>query len=272
MGGKPHRRGGYALRKATIVPRKIKGMGWRPDTPDFRDHQFTVAATRKVLPIKASLRQCFPSCYDQLAIGSCTANAIAAALEFDRRKQLLSDFIPSRLMIYWLERQMEGTLNEDAGAELRDGMKAVAKFGACDEVLWPYDIKEFKTKPSAAAFAQALETQAIDYARVSQNKHAIKTVIAAGFPVVFGFAVYESFEGERVSQTGIVPMPAKTEQMVGGHAVIIVGYDDTPRVNRFEIRNSWGTDWGMQGYFTMPMEYVLSENMASDFWVVRAIG
>lgn len=254
-----------------MIKRNIKWYGWRPDTPDFRDHKWTVPRITK-LPKKVSLRLQFPPCYDQGNLGSCTGNAIAAALEFDRRKQGLKDFIPSRLMIYYMERELENTINEDAGAEIRDGMKAVAQYGACDEALWPYDISKFKNKPSVAAYNQALETQAIDYARVMQNKTALKATLAAGYPIVFGFAVYDSFESEAVSRTGIVQMPRKGESQVGGHAVVITGYDDSTRVHRFELRNSWGTDWGQGGYFTMPMAYVLDSNLSDDFWVIRSVG
>lgn len=252
-----------------VLPRNVKGMGWIPDLPDFRDRSWSVMHAIQ-LPAKASLRDKFPPCYNQGLLGSCTGNAIAGALEFDRRKQGLKDFVPSRLMIYWLERFLEHTVSIDAGAQIRDGMKAVARWGACDEALWPYDIEKFAEEPSHEAYAQALETQAIDYARVTRTRASMKATIVSGFPIVFGFAVYESFEGDAVAKTGIVPMPDKAEKQVGGHAVVLVGYDDATQ--NFEVRNSWGTAWGQDGYCWMPMSYLIDPNLADDFWVIRSVG
>lgn len=255
-----------------IKPRKIKCYGWRPDVPDHRDHKFTSKLVPAKLPRSVDERKKFPPCYDQGALGSCTGNAIAAALQYDRRKQKLTDFIPSRLFIYYNEREIEGTINEDAGAEIRDGIKAVAKLGAPDEQYWPYNIHAFARRPSDVAYTAALDTQAIEYARVEQTADGIKGALAEGFPVTFGFAVYESFESARVEHTGTVPMPKPSEQMLGGHAVLIVGYHDEAHYHRFIVRNSWGTDWGHFGYFTMPFDYVLNNDLADDFWVIRSVG
>lgn len=97
----------------------------------------------------------------------------------------------------------------------------------------------------------------------------MKGCLASGYPFVFGFSVYESFESQAVAQTGIVPMPSPNEQLLGGHAVLAVGYDDEQ--GRFIVRNSWGKDWGMEGYFTIKYDYLLNDNLADDFWTIRRV-
>ena len=86
---------------------------------------------------------------------------------------------------------------------------------------------------------------------------------------MFGFTVYESFESQEVAKTGVVPMPAPGEQVVGGHAVLAVGYDDSAQT--FMVRNSWGTGWGQAGYFTMPYAYLTTRGLSSDFWTIRIV-
>jgi C1A family cysteine protease len=93
--------------------------------------------------------------------------------------------------------------------------------------------------------------------------------LAAGYPFVFGFTVYSSFEGQEVAKTGVVSMPTPDEQVVGGHAVLAVGYDDASQA--FIVRNSWGAGWGQEGYFTMPYAYLTTRALSSDFWTIRIV-
>ena len=142
----------------------------------------------------------------------------------------------------------------DDGASIRDGIKSVATLGDCPEKVWPYDIKKFASTPSKAAFTEALRYKAVQYQRVSRVLNQMKGCMASGYPFVFGFSVYESFESQKVAKSGVVPMPAPSETLLGGHAVLAVGYDDA--MQRFIVRNSWGPKWGMRGYFTMPYGYL----------------
>src|SRR5208337_5008241 len=187
-------------------------------------------------------------------LGSCTANAIAGAIEFDRLKQELSDFVPSRLFIYYNERALEHTIDSDSGAQIRDGIKSVGRQGDCSETEWPYVITRFRTRPPAKCYADALKYRAVLYQRLTPILNQLKGCLASGYPFVFGFTVYESFESAQVAQTGHAPMPAPTEASIGGHAVIAVGYDDSQ--NWFIVRNSWGVGWGIKGYFMMPYAYL----------------
>ncbi|MGA2972635.1 MAG: C1 family peptidase [Candidatus Bathyarchaeia archaeon] len=253
------------------MPRKIARYGWIRDLPDQRDHLYAAPPEFLLkLPTSADLRTQCPDVYDQQQLGSCTANAIAAALEFDQMKEKQAKvFMPSRLFIYYDERAMEGTVNEDSGAQIRDGIKSVAKQGDCPEDLWPYDITKFALKPTQQCYQQALKFKAVQYQRLAQMSNQLKGCLASGYPFVFGFTVYESFESQQVAQTGHAPMPAPKEASIGGHAVMAVGYDDSQ--NWFIVRNSWGNTWGMKGYFTLPYAYLLDTNLASDFWTIRVV-
>jgi C1A family cysteine protease len=257
--------------KKDIRTHSIKRYGWVPDLPDARDYMYAAPVEMMAkLPSKVDLRPNCPPVYDQGQLGSCTGNAIAGAVQFDREKQNLKpDFVPSRLFIYYGERVIEGTVNSDAGAQIRDGIKVVAKQGVPPETDWPYDITKFADKPPPKAFTDALKDLAVSYSRVAQNLGQMKGCLASGFPFVFGFTVYDSFESQQVAQTGVVPMPASGESVLGGHAVVAVGFDDGQQ--RFIVRNSWGTGWGMHGYFTMPYAYLTDRGLASDFWTIRLI-
>lgn len=208
-------------------------------------------------------------------LGSCSAQTIAAALEYLQISNNLPErFTPSRLFIYFNERWIEGTTGEDDGAMLRDGIKAAVKWGACPEAglkasSWPYsDDNRFKIKPPAPCYKKALQHRAIKYESVPQDEYSIKYVLAQKIPVAIGFQVMSSFESDEVAKTGIMLMPQPGDQNEGGHAVLCVGYDDSKQV--FIIRNSWGL-WGDKGYFYMPYTYLLNPELASDFWAIDLV-
>jgi len=250
---------------------KVSRYGWLPDLPDHRD-QLYAAPVEMVgaLPAKVDLRPQCPPVYNQGQLGSCTANAIAGAIQFDRMKQKLKPmFIPSRLFIYYNERVVEHSVSSDSGAQIRDGIKSVAKQGDCPETEWPYVIAKFKTDPPKSCYADALKYKVVLYQRVTQTLSQLKGCLASGYPFVFGFTVYESFESASVTKTGHASLPQSGDAVIGGHAVAGVGYDDTKQW--FIVRNSWGAGWGMKGYFTLPYAYVTDNNLASDFWIIRIV-
>jgi C1A family cysteine protease len=261
---------------AKLRQRKVKRYGWAPDIPDHRDYRYAAPTPRVPLPARVDLRPGMPPVYDQGDLGSCTANAIAGAVEYVRERQRHKpDFTPSRLFVYYNERAVEGRVAEDSGAQLRDGMKVIAKLGVCTEdepgrpYDWPYVEARFTERPPKPAFAFGLKNQAIEYRRVPQILSQMKGCLAEGYPFVFGFAVYDSFESPEVARTGVVDLPGKREKMQGGHAVLAVGYDD--RSQRFIVRNSWGARWGQKGYFTMPYAYVSDDDLADDLWTLRVM-
>lgn len=243
------------------------GYGWTPDLPDQRDYKFS--AIYKIptkLPSSVDLRaQCSPV-EDQGQLGSCTANSLAGALEFLERKDKIVFADLSRLFIYYNERVIEHTVSSDSGAMLRDGIKTLAKQGVCAEAKWPYVITRFTKKPSATCYKQAAAHQITSYQRLS-TVDEMRACLADGYPFVFGFTVYESFESAMVARTGKVNLPKSGEKVLGGHAVMAVGYNDKQK--RFIIRNSWGPDWGKQGYFTMPYTYLDNRDLSDDFWTIR---
>ena len=245
--------------------------GWAPDVPDQRDYLYSAPQPILAkLPPKKDLRSGCPPVYDQGQLGSCTANAISGAVQFEQKKQGVTVFAPSRLFIYYNERDMEGTINSDAGAQIRDGVKSVATLGVCPETEWPYDINKFADKPTPKSYTDAKKCEAVGYQRLdSSNLNQLKGCIAAGFPFIFGFTVYDAFESPEVAKTGVLNMPGPKEKVQGGHAVLAVGYDDSTQ--RFSVRNSWGKDWGIKGYFTIPYTYLITTNLADDFWTIRIL-
>jgi C1A family cysteine protease len=250
--------------------RKVKKYGWHRSLPDMRDHMFSAhRAMLNKTPDLVDLSPKMPPVYDQGQLGSCTANASGAAFEYDQIKQGIPAWTPSRLMIYYLERLMEGTVGEDAGAQIRDALKVLSKYGVCPESHWPYNVDKFKMKPDVQDFKIASMNQALRYASVNQTQADFEAVLASGYPIIGGFTVYSGFESAEAEKTGIVPMPKPKERNQGGHAILIVGYDRPKQ--QFIVRNSWGASWGLKGYFKIPYAYFLNPKLADDFWVLYSV-
>jgi Cysteine protease len=243
--------------------------GWTPDRPDQRDRLYaSIAAPPAKLPAAVDLRSGCSAVENQGTLGSCTANALVGNLEFLEKKAGLPATDLSRLFIYYNERALEGTPEEDSGAMLRDGVSSLVHLGVCTEQAWPYVITQFAAKPPAACYQEGLDHQITSYNRILTLQE-MRMCLAEGFPFVFGFTVYESFESPEVAKTGTLNLPKPKEKTLGGHAVMAVGYNDAAK--RFLVRNSWGNDWGQEGYFTMPYAYLDRRNLSDDFWTVRAM-
>lgn len=265
--------------------RKIKRYGWQPDLPDHRDRIFNleeVIQQGHALPAKADLSANMPPIYDQGQLGSCTGNGIARALEYEEMKQGEGTVTPSRLFIYYNERVIEGTVNSDSGAQIRDGIKVVAQYGAPPESEWPYsdaDPGPFEDKPPAKAYTDAIKHEALVYKRIVLGSPGapIRTALASGYPIVFGFSVPAYFEGggswDETSQP--LPVPGPNDQIIGGHCVVMTGYDFS--LTRFKVPalqcdNSWGTAWGMGGRFWMDSRWFdATLGLASDLWVIYKV-
>lgn len=212
--------------------------------------------------------------FNQGHLGSCTANALAAAFHFALHKQMVennadfADFTPSRLFIYYNERYVEGSVDRDAGAMIRDGIKVMEKLGVCPEKQWKYDDQHdfFKKQPDKSCYDLAQKCKVMGYAKVAQELDQLKACIKHGYPFVFGFTVLTSFSGD-VAKTGNMVMPQPGDKVRGGHAVTAVGYDDFKQC--FIVRNSWGESWGDKGYFYMPYAYITDPQLAQDIWAIN---
>ncbi|MCK9576265.1 MAG: C1 family peptidase [Clostridia bacterium] len=236
------------------------------DPEDERDFKFCVSAPVQ-LPDKVDLSNKCSPIVNQGTLNSCTANAIGSGMfeyMWIKAGNVIKNF--SRLFLYYNERNMEGTVKQDCGAYIRDGMKTLCNDGICTEPSWPYIIRKFSKKPDNICYEEAVNYKILSYNRV-QGQNQIKQCLAQGNCIVAGIWVYESFESQEVASTGMVPMPESTEKNLGGHAVLIVGYDDT--VQRFKLRNSWGNGWGDKGYFYIP--YLVFDKLVMDMWTASDI-
>jgi C1A family cysteine protease len=250
--------------------------GWKPQTLDDRDRLFLPAiadlgTTPLPKKIDLSTSEFMPPVWDQDQLGSCTAHAACAGFIFDQNKQSQTEFDPSRLELYYAERDIDGDVTEDGGSSLRTSCKALATVGVCRTDLWPYDESKVSVKPPLSAYDDALLHKAIEYASVPKNENAIKAVLASGFPIIFGTLVYSSIESSGAAKTGVVVCPQFGEQTVGGHALLLVGYDDEDKDpnHALKFRNSWGVSWGQKGYGQFSWGYFNS--YASDLWVIRVV-
>ncbi|PRR86890.1 C1 family peptidase [Clostridium luticellarii] len=240
----------------------------KPDKQDMRDKIYYSSTIKQIsnLPKEADLRKYMSPIVDQGELGSCTANAIVSGLrEYleniskEPYKQL------SRLYLYWWERFIENTVNDDSGAYIRDGMKVLKQLGCSFENDYPYDISKFTEEPTPRAVLNGVSYTIEEYRRV-KDLNTLKIALAENLPVVTGIKVYSSFESDDVADTGIVPMPDITkEQLLGGHAILAVGYNDNK--TQVIMRNSWGEDWGDKGYFYLPYKYFTDpNNYVTDMW------
>ncbi len=248
---------------------KVK-LGWKPDPKDHRDKVLRFKSVNlNALPKKVDLTEHCSTIENQTTLGSCTANAAVGALEYLEIKaghvdENFENF--SRLFVYYNMREIQGTLNEDSGGTIRDTIKALAAYGACDELLCPYNIEKFKEKPSPECYADGNNHKITEYSRLESFPDVL-ACLAAGYPVIFGFMTYDNFTSEEVSKTGKLELPGPNNIFQGGHAVTAVGYD--METHTVLVRNSWGEEWGMNGYFTMPFSYISNPNMAADFWTIK---
>ena len=277
------------------MPVQMNSMGWLPDYPDFRDYTTEHAAISpllkkigltgshtKSLPESADLRAWCSTIEDQGSLGSCTAQAGASMVEYFAHRSMDRYTDVSRLFLYKVTRNLMRQKG-DTGAFIRTTMGALVLFGVPPELYWPYKEKDFDKEPPAFCYAFAQNYQAISYYRLdaaglkkNEVLQAIKSNLAAGLPSMFGFSVFSSIS--QAGENGQIPYPMPGEKILGGHAVMAVGYDDKieiantnpdgpTRKGAFLIRNSWGPAWGLEGYGWLPYEYLL-KGLAIDWWSI----
>lgn len=240
------------------------GMGWRPPLPDHRDYQLVDhrpdLLTAVSLPSMMDLRSMFLPIEDQGQEGACTAFGSLAAAEAIQKKSGVVQFKGSKQAQYWLTRYLEGTTANDVGASVRDAARAIALYGMGHSSLYEYVAGQYAQQPPQAVLDDAKKNLAVKYIAVPNETTQIKTVVAAGYPVIIGFSVYQNFP----MSAGIDLVPMPQGGIVGGHCVVIVGYNDAD--DTWLCRNSWGTGWGNQGYFRLPYAYL--PIAARDFWLI----
>ncbi len=241
---------------------ELKQYGWKRELPDCRDYlkfadNFTANYAEQI-----DLRDKSFAIYEQKQIGSSASNAIAAAYEFAMLQKDIN-FSPSRLFIYYNQRKENNKLIADIGGDIRSGLKSITKYGVCDEKIWPTNIENINLQPSIECYTMAQENKYIKYQRIRQTANQIKTTLSLNIPIIVGISIYESFNN---NQNGHIEMPKHTEKLLGGHCVLLVGYNEN---KEWIFRNSWGSEWGDNGYGYLPYEYLIPKNyLADDFWVL----
>jgi C1A family cysteine protease len=249
--------------------RSVQWYGWKPDAPDHRDFKYkAVLSPVEAVPDvpEADLTHTMPPIQDQGDVGTCTAHAAGAAIGHNLIVQKRTIVAPSRLFAYYNARSLEGTQDADNGATLRDMVSGLAARGYCPEEMWPYDPVKVNDLPDQISYEAGLQNKIRIYARLNDLSDMLMC-LAAGYPFVFGFTVFSTFESDEIAKSGILDMPKAWESPVGGHAVCAVGYDIETR--RVTVRNSWGIEWGQKGHFTMPFDYLTNRDLSDDFWTIR---
>jgi len=250
---------------------RFKGLGFRRDLPDIRDLTFDSSGIiRKVrtLPKTVDLRghRDMPPVYDQGSIGSCVAQSVGAICDFEHGQD--KPYTPSTLFLYYVTRSLEGTVDVDCGATIRSGIKAANEFGVAKNRSWPYLEEKFRDTPPKPVFVEAQEYQALEYKRLRHSTDAFKQCLAGENLIAFGIAVYDGLYSI-TPQNPVLPMPNTKQQLLGGHAVVMVGYDDLRQ--HFIVRNSWGKEWGEKGYFYIPYKFMADAQLAMDFWSISLV-
>ena len=259
------------VRKSTIVKNSVgqqfKLGGYRPEKQNSQDKKYSANRDRP-LPPKADLRSYMTPVENQGNSNSCTANAVAGAYEYLANRLLGQSKDVSRLFIYYNARELDGDCSQDEGTYLKSCVKVLRKYGACSENTWSFDLNQILEQPHKQAYKEAANFIVEEAARVDVDLHAMQSCLADGYPFAFGLQLFSSFQ--QAGSNGLVPMPdPDNEKHDGGHAMLCVGYSDPDRV--FIVRNSWGEEWGEQGYCYIPYDYMTKPDLNHDCWTIRQV-
>ncbi len=267
--------------KTIVLPdttvKEIHLGGWKKDKYDPRDFKLKSVASAlggvvPVRPVAVDNSKWCSGVEDQGNLGSCTAHMFAGIVEYnDIRWNLTPDKTrASRLFEYYAARILEGTVNEDSGATIRNAIKAGAQYGVLKESLWWYNVSKFAYAPPRKLWTAAATKKIVSYHSVADGDlETMKQVLASGYLVGFGFQVFDNMMTQDMATNGWLHRPGPNDSFQGGHAVVLVGYDDVKKA--FKVRNSWGTGWGQKGYFWIDYDYVGDTTLCSDFWVVNSV-
>lgn len=261
----------YSILGSDNKEQQNKG-GWIPDFPDMRDKkiEFNKRHYRKVRS-RVDLRSNFGHMYNQKGINSSTICAVCSAFVYDQKTKNFPKFNPSRLFLYYNVRKQNDCINEDNGTSIRDTLRCLNKIGICDEKYWPYDTNFILTKPEKKAYDNIKFKGSIRYKKVNKSLDDLKACLSIKKPIIFGYAIYSSFEDPTLwdPKSDSMPIPKiNKEVLMGGQTGVLVGYADKRKA--FIVRNNFGKKWGMNGYFLMPYKYCLSE-ACSDFWTIETV-
>ena len=242
-------------------------LGWKRSLPDVRDRRWFWNRASRPEQDTVDLRSGCSPIRDQGNLGCCTGFGITAVIEYDLIKLGRTHRVPlSPLFVYYNERDMEGDINQDDGADIRDGIKTINTIGACSEAVWPYIVGNMAVKPTPEAYADAQHVKSVAYEAVDQHIADMEGCLAAGFPFVIGISVYDNFPEDSGS---FIPMPQPNNVLQGGHCMVAVGYDRPEGV--FIVRNHWSDSWGDKGYATIPYLYLTNPRLSSDFWKITTV-
>lgn len=245
--------------------------GWTPDYPDYRHQKYITIANPNLLAQpnpSADLTRYFPEVVNQENLNCCTACACTGAYEYElglAKGQVVSAHF-SFIFVYYNQRVLQDSLYYNSGATIGDGLYTLNHCGACLEDDWTTYFREFDKKPYKSCYEEALHNRIPAYYQLDQDIKQMKACLSEGHPFIFGFSAYDSAQD---APNGNIPVPGENDVFTFGHALVAVGYDDEKQV--FNIRNSWGNNWGVNGYGTIPYDYLTKEGLSRDFWTIRLV-
>lgn len=253
--------------KVQVIP-TVTQLGYIKDDIDIRDYIYEVPQTFSLtagIPTKFLISN-LPPVLNQGQLGSCVSNALVNSLKYLYNKFKKNNNNWSRLFNYYNTRVIENTVNIDNGCQIRNAIKVCNKTGSCYETTWPYVISKYKIRPSTTSYNTAKKNIITKYNSVALNRSAIKSCLLSSNTILVGFACFTGLFSRDTTRTGNIQLPVGRESYLGGHCVLLVGFDDATQ--RYTFMNSWGTTWGNKGYGTIPYSYLENPNLAGDFWTM----